>query len=170
RGGLREALRFFHTTDPAITGKRTIEGAAAEGGARLGVVSVEPLGLDVPMFDITTATGGFISDRVVGPNCYARRAAPYPALDAGHDFDSKIVVKVNAPQRVRAELAAPRWRGEHVAMGTNVDCYQRAEGRYRLMPGILAALRDAANPFSILTKGTLILRDADLLAEPAQLT
>ena len=80
------------------------------------------------------------------------------------------MVKVNAPERVRAELAAPRWRGEHIAMGTNVDCYQRAEGRYRLMPGILAALRDAANPFSILTKGTLILRDADLLAEAAEVT
>ena len=102
--------------------------------------------------------------------CFARQSHTYLDLDAGHDFDSKIVVKVNAPERVRAELAAPRWRGEHIAMGTNVDCYQRAEGRYRLMPGILAALRDAANPFSILTKGTLILRDADLLAEAAEVT
>ena len=55
-------------------------------------------------------------------------------------------------------------------MGTNVDCYQRAEGRYQLMPGIIEALRDAANPFSILTKGTLILRDLDLLAEAAEVT
>ena len=77
------------------------------------------------------------------------------------------MVKVNAPELARRELAAPRWAGEHVAMGTNVDCYQRAEGRYRLMPGIIGALRDAANPFSILTKGTLILRDLDLLAEAA---
>ena len=61
--------------------------------------------------------------------CYARQSHTYLDLDAGHDFDSKIVVKVNAPERVRAELAAPRWRGEHIAMGTNVDCYQRAEGR-----------------------------------------
>src|SRR5262252_265950 len=102
--------------------------------------------------------------------CFARRSHTYLDLDFGHDFDSKIVVKVNAPDLVRRELAAPRWRGEPIAMGTNVDCYQRAEGRYRLMPGILAALRDAANPFSILTKGTLILRDADLLAEAAGLT
>src|SRR3712207_7338578 len=55
-------------------------------------------------------------------------------------------------------------------MGTNVDCYQRAEGRYRLMPGILAALRDFANPFSILTKGTLILRDLELLRQAAAVT
>jgi DNA repair photolyase len=170
RGGLKEALRFFHTTDPAITRKRTIEGTAIKSDARLGVVSVEPLGLDLPMFDITTGTGDFIADGVVSHNCFARQTHTYLDLDAGHDFDSKIVVKVNAPQRVRAELAAPRWRGEHIAMGTNVDCYQRAEGRYRLMPGILAALRDAANPFSILTKGTLILRDTDLLEEAAEVT
>ena len=170
RGGLREALRFFHTTDPAITRKRSIEGVAIKSDAPLGVVSVEPLGLDVPMYDITTGTGDFIADGVVSHNCFARRSHTYLDLDAGHDFNTKIVVKVNAPERVRAELAAPRWRGEHIAMGTNVDCYQRAEGRYRLMPGILAALRDAANPFSILTKGTLILRDADLLAEAAEVT
>ena len=170
RGGLREALRFFHTTDPAITRKRSIEGVAIKSDAPLGVASVEPLGLDVPMYDITTGTGDFIADGVVSHNCFARQSHTYLDLDAGHDFDSKIVVKVNAPERVRAELAAPRWRGEHIAMGTNVNCYQRAEGRYRLMPGILAALRDAANPFSILTKGTLILRDADLLAEAAEVT
>lgn len=100
--------------------------------------------------------------------CFARSTHTYLDLDPGHDFDSKIVVKVNAAELVRKELAAPRWRGEHIAMGTNVDVYQRAEGRYRLMPGILAALRDARNPFSILTKGSLILRDIDLLAQAAE--
>src|SRR6516225_8147914 len=102
--------------------------------------------------------------------CFARKSHTYLDFDSGHDFDSKIVVKINAPELARKELAAPRWRGEHIAMGTNVDCYQRAEGRYRLMPGILTALRDAANPFSILTKGTLILRDLDLIAEAAEVT
>ncbi len=102
--------------------------------------------------------------------CFARRTHRYLDLDTGRDFDSQIVVKTNAPELLRRELAAPRWRGEHVAMGTNVDCYQRAEGRYRLMPGILTALRDAANPFSILTKGTLILRDLDLLRSAAAVT
>ncbi|MFI6297223.1 Rv2578c family radical SAM protein [Nonomuraea sp. NPDC050790] len=102
--------------------------------------------------------------------CFARNTHTYLDLDAGLDFDSKVVVKVNAPELTRRELAAPRWTGAHVAMGTNVDCYQRAEGRYGLMRGILAALRDAANPFSILTKGTLILRDLDLLTEAAQVT
>ncbi|WP_432933849.1 Rv2578c family radical SAM protein [Microbispora sp. CA-135349] len=102
--------------------------------------------------------------------CFARKTHEYLDLDSGRDFDSKIVVKVNAPDLVRRELAAPRWGGHPIAMGTNVDCYQRAEGRYRLMPGILAALRDARNPFSILTKGSLILRDLGLLAEAAEVT
>jgi DNA repair photolyase len=102
--------------------------------------------------------------------CFARSTHTYLDLDGGHDFDSKVVVKVNAAQLARRELAAPRWAGGHVAMGTNVDCYQRAEGRYRLMPGIISALRDARNPFSILTKGTLILRDLDLIAEAAEVT
>ena len=102
--------------------------------------------------------------------CFARNTHTYLDLDAGLDFNSKIIVKVNAPDLARKGLAAPRWAGEHIAMGTNVDCYQRAEGKYRLMPGIISALRDAANPFSILTKGTLILRDLDLLCEAAQVT
>jgi DNA repair photolyase len=102
--------------------------------------------------------------------CFARNTHTYLDLDAGHDFDSKIVVKVNAPELLRRELAAPRWSGASIAMGTNVDCYQRAEGRYRLMRGILSALRDHANPFSILTKGTLITRDLDLLRQAAQVT
>ena len=170
RGGLKEVLRFFHTTDPAITRKRTIDDMAIKSDARLNVVSIEPLGLHLPMFDITTGTGDFIANGVVSHNCFARNSHTYLDLDSGHDFDSKIVVKVNAPDLVRKELAAPKWRGEHIAMGTNVDCYQRAEGRYRLMPGILTALRDAANPFSILTKGTLILRDLDLIAAAAEVT
>jgi DNA repair photolyase len=122
------------------------------------------------MFDITTGTGDFIAGGVVSHNCFARNTHTYLDLDSGADFDSQIIVKVNAPDLLRRELAAPRWQGDHIAMGTNVDCYQRAEGRYRLMPGILTALRDHANPFSILTKGSLILRDLDLLEQAAQVT
>lgn len=102
--------------------------------------------------------------------CFARKTHSYLDLDTGLGFDSQIVVKVNAPELLRTHLGSRRWHGEHIAMGTNVDCYQRAEGRYRLMPGIIAALRDHANPFSILTKGTLILRDLDLLKQAAEVT
>ena len=102
--------------------------------------------------------------------CFARNTHTYLDLGAGLDFDTKVVVKVNAPSLLRAELAKPSWGGHHVAMGTNVDCYQRAEGRYRLMPGILSALTQASNPFSILTKGSLILRDLPLLERAAEVT
>jgi DNA repair photolyase len=102
--------------------------------------------------------------------CFARKTHSYLDLDTGLDFDSQIVVKTNAPELLRRQLGSRRWQGEHIAMGTNVDCYQRAEGRYRLMPGIIGALRDHANPFSILTKGTLILRDLELLVQAAEVT
>ena len=169
-GGLREALRFFHTVDPAITRKRDISGKAIKGNAPLRVVSIEPLGIDLPMFDITTGTGDFIANGLVSHNCFARKTHTYLDLDYGHDFDTRIVVKVNAPELLRKELTQPKWTGEHIAMGTNVDTYQRGEGRYRLMRGIIEGLRDFANPFSILTKGTLILRDLDLLVQSASVT
>ncbi|MFE9689029.1 intein-containing Rv2578c family radical SAM protein [Micromonospora sp. NPDC005806] len=169
-GGLPARLRFLHLTDPAITRKRSIEGAALKCRAALRVVSIEELGLELPLWDITTGTGDFIANGVVSHNCFARNTHTYLDLDAGADFDRKVIVKVNAGELVRRELAAPRWRGAHIAMGTNVDCYQRAEGRYQLMPQIIEALRDFANPFSILTKGTLLLRDLPLLRQTAEVT
>ncbi|MDP9243304.1 MAG: radical SAM protein, partial [Actinomycetota bacterium] len=95
--------------------------------------------------------------------CFARPTHTYLDMNAGRDFESRIVVKVNAPQVLRRQLGAKRWKGEPIAMGTNTDPYQRAEGRYRLMPEIIRALTDYGNPFSVLTKGTLILRDVGLL-------
>lgn len=100
--------------------------------------------------------------------CFARKTHTYLDFDAGLDFDTRIVVKVNAPEVLRRELARPSWGREPVAMGTNVDCYQRAEGRYRLMPGIIGALAGSGTPLSILTKGTLMLRDVPILKSAAQ--
>jgi DNA repair photolyase len=102
--------------------------------------------------------------------CFARVTHTYMDMNAGRDFESKIVVKVNAPELLRRELRARKWKGEPIAMGTATDPYQRAEGRYRLMRGIIESLTEFRNPFSILTKGTLILRDLDLLEEAAAVT
>jgi DNA repair photolyase len=99
--------------------------------------------------------------------CFARNTHTYLDLDAGEDFDTQIVVKTNIVDVLRRELARPSWRGEPVAMGTNTDPYHRAEGRYRLMPGIIEALTEARTPFSILTKGVLLRRDLPLLAGAA---
>ena len=163
------ALRFRHLT--GIDGAPLdASGVGVRGSKELAVADIEDLGLTLPLFDISTGTSDFIADGVVSHNCFARHSHTYLDLDAGLDFDTKVVVKVNAGELIRRELAAPRWSGAPIAMGTNVDVYQRAEGRYRLMPEILTALRDHANPFSILTKGTLILRDLDLLRQAAEVT
>jgi len=169
-GGLRERLRFFHTVDPAITRKRAIEGMALKSRNRPRVVSIESLHVEIPMYDITTGTGDFIADGVVSHNCFARPTHEYLNLDPATDFDRVIVVKVNAVEKLRAELAPRRWRGHHIAMGTNTDPYQRAEGKYRLTQGIIEVLGEARNPFSILTKGTLVLRDLDRLVDAARRT
>jgi DNA repair photolyase len=102
--------------------------------------------------------------------CFARPTHTYLDFDAGRDFEKEIVVKVNAPEVLRAQLRRPSWSGEHIAMGTNTDPYQWVEGRYRLMRGIWEALRDHANPCSVLTKSPLVLRDLDLLREVAAVT
>jgi len=95
--------------------------------------------------------------------CFARGTHSYLEFDTGHDFDTQIVVKTNIGTVLRKEVSAPKWRREHVAMGTNTDPYQRAEGRYRLMPDIISALANNGTPFSILTKGTVLSRDLRLL-------
>ena len=170
RGGLRERLRFFHLVDPAIRRKLDIDGLALKSDADTRVVSVEPLGGAERLYDITTGTGDFIANGVVSHNCFARPTHKYLDFDAGRDFEREIVVKVNAPEVVRAELRRPSWKGEHVAMGTNTDPYQWVESRYKLMPGIWEAFRDARNPCSILTKSPLLLRDIELLKEIAAVT
>ncbi|GAA1111471.1 Rv2578c family radical SAM protein [Kribbella jejuensis] len=96
--------------------------------------------------------------------CFARPTHKYLELDTGQDFDRQIVVKTNVAEVLRRELARPSWNREPVALGTNTDPYQRAEGRYRLMPGIIKALASSGTPLSILTKGTLLRRDLGLLS------
>ena len=99
--------------------------------------------------------------------CFARGTHEYLELDAGHDFDSQIVVKINVAEVLAKELRRGTWEREQVMLGTNTDPYQRAEGRYKLMPGIINALAESGTPFSILTKGTLLRRDLPLLQEAA---
>lgn len=170
RGGLRERLRFFHTVDPAVRRRLDVKGMAVTSDAHTAIVSIEPVGTATRLFDITTGTGDFIANGVVSHNCFARPTHTYLDFNAGRDFEREIIVKVNAPEVVAMELARPSWQGEHVAMGTNTDPYQWVESRYRLMPGIWEAMRDARNPCSILTKSPLLLRDLELMREIAAVT
>jgi DNA repair photolyase len=100
--------------------------------------------------------------------CFARPTHEYLDLDCGTDFDTQVVVKTNVADVLRRELHRRSWQRETVALGTNTDPYQRAEGRYALMPGIIGALADSGTPFSILTKGTLLRRDLPLIADAAK--
>jgi DNA repair photolyase len=102
--------------------------------------------------------------------CFARPTHTYLDMNAREDFEREIVVKVNVPELVRKELAKPSWKGDHVALGTNTDPYQWVEGRYKLMRGIWEAMRDYANPCSVLTKSPLLLRDLDLMKELVEVT
>lgn len=99
--------------------------------------------------------------------CFARPTHTYLGWDAGRDFEREIVVKTNTPERLRAELSRPSWRRELVALGTNTDPYQWVEGRYRMMPEILAALESAGTPVSVLSKSPLVLRDIEIYSRMA---
>ncbi len=99
--------------------------------------------------------------------CFARSTHTYLDFNAGRDFEREIIVKVNAPEVLRAELARASWRRELVAIGTNTDPYQWVESRYRMMPEVLADLHGARTPVSVLTKSPLVLRDIEQYVEMA---
>ena len=167
-GGLPVRRRFFELTRPAITRKLSVDGLAVKTTSDLRVVSITPLSGERELIDITTGTGDFVANGVISHNCFARGTHQYLDLDGGADFDSQIVVKTNVVEVLQRELRRGSWQHETVALGTNTDPYQRAEGRYKLMPGIIQALADSGTPMSILTKGTLIRRDIPLLIEAAK--
>lgn len=167
-GGLREHLRFFHTVDPAIVRKRDISGQAVKSDTSLGVVSIEPLGKAMRLYDVTTETEDFIADGVVSHNCYARPSHAYLELSPGLDFETKLFAKTNAAELLREELARPGYQPSPIALGANTDCYQPIERKYRITRQILEVLAECEHPVTIVTKSALIERDLDLLAPMAE--
>jgi DNA repair photolyase len=99
--------------------------------------------------------------------CYVRAFEQRADRPSDHRYGTSIRVKVNVAERLRAQLTRASWRGEPVAIGAATDPYQPAEGRYRLTRACVEALRDVSNPFHIITRGPLVVRDADVLAEAA---
>jgi len=166
-GGLGKTRRPHLTTSNELLGLSSSAGESYAPSNRRGITSIEPLGMELPLYDITTGTGNFIANGVVSHNCFARPTHTYLDLDAGRDFEREIVVKVNVPEVARAELSRPSWKREQVALGTNTDPYQWVESRYELMPGIWRALLDSDTPCSLVTKSPLALRDIDVLRELA---
>jgi DNA repair photolyase len=166
-GGLGEHLRFFHSVDPAIRRKCDIAGQAVKSEARLGVVSVEPLGKAMRLYDITTETEDFIANGVVSHNCYARPSHAYLELSPGLDFETKLFAKTNAAEVLRETLAKPGYRPSPIALGANTDCYQPIERKHKITRSILEVLAECDHPVTMVTKSALIERDLDLLGPMA---
>jgi DNA repair photolyase len=167
-GGLREQLRFFHSVDPAITRKRDIAGQAVKSQARLGVLSIEPLGKAMRLYDITTETEDFIANGIVSHNCYARPTHAYRNLSPGIDFETRLFAKVNAAEKLREELSRPGYRCEVISIGANTDPYQPIEREHRITRGILEVCAEFNQPVGIVTKNAMVERDLDILAPMAQ--
>jgi DNA repair photolyase len=97
--------------------------------------------------------------------CYARRYHAQFEMDADDEFASVILVKKNFPEVLARQLARPSWKGDYIAVGTATDCYQPIEGHYKLTRRSIEALLRARNPMGVITKGPMVVRDRDLLAD-----
>jgi DNA repair photolyase len=168
KGGLGEHLRFFHTFRPAITRKLDITGQAIKGDAKLRVVSIEPMGKAMRLYDITTETEDFIANGVVSHNCFARPSHAYLGLSPGLDFETRLSAKVNAAEKLREELAKPGYRCEPLTIGVNTDAYQPIERQHKITRSILEVASETNHPVSLITKSALIERDLDILAPMAK--
>jgi DNA repair photolyase len=167
RGGCSEHLRFFHLTNPAITRKWDLAGRAFNTLKDLRVVSITAVG-ERELYDITTGTGDFIANGVISHNCYARPTHEYLDLGAGTDFDTKIVVKHDAPELLRATFDKPSWQGELVMFSGVTDCYQAIEAQLELTKRCLEVCLEYRNPVAVISKSALIERDVGLFAELAK--
>ena len=167
KGGLREHLRFFHTVRPAITRKLNLEGQAIKSDARLKVMSIEPLGYAMRLYDITTGTGDFIANGVVSHNCFARPSHAYIGLSPGIDFETRLSVKVNAAEKLREEISKPGYKCEPLTVAVNTDAYQPIERQQRITRAVMELCHETNHPVSIITKSALVERDIDLLAPMA---
>jgi DNA repair photolyase len=143
---------------------RMLEGEWVEASHGLRVVSIEPL-QPMWLYDITTGTEDFIANGVVSHNCYARPSHAYMDLSPGLDFETHIFYKADAAQLLRAELGKRNYVCKPITVGANTDPYQPLERRLKVTRSILEVLRDTRHPVSIITKGSLIARDLDLLAD-----
>lgn len=168
RGGIVEHLRFFHITQPVIRRKQNIEGCAIKTKADLRVVNIEALG-ERELYDITTETGDFIANGVISHNCYARPSHEYLGFSSGLDFETKIMVKLDAPELLAKEFAGKLWKPQTVVFSGNTDCYQPAERKLQLTRRCLEVFLKYRNPVSLITKNALIQRDIDLLGDLASM-
>jgi DNA repair photolyase len=161
-GRLADRMRFFAVCRPAIA--RKVRGVfGKEMNCDPDVIhAVEP-GAVSDVVDIQTSTRTFFAAGLATHNCYARPTHEYLGFSAGLDFESRIMVKDDAPVLLRRALASPRWEPQVVALSGNTDCYQPVERRLGLTRRCLEVFAEFRNPVGVVTKSALVARDADLL-------
>ncbi len=166
-GTLLDRVRFFSDCQPAI--QRKIDGLfGREMNLEPEMVrAIEP-GPLMDVVDIQTSTRTFCAAGLATHNCYARPTHEYLGFSAGLDFETKILVKEDAPELLRRELSSPRWKPKVIAISGVTDCYQPIERRLGLTRRCLEVLAEFRNPVVIITKNFLVTRDRDLLAELAR--
>ncbi len=165
------AAKRYATGGGSSYAYRTFDRLAGEvAGTPLGraVSRIEPLGRAMRLYDITTETEDFVANGVVSHNCYARPSHAYLELSPGLDFETKIFAKTNAAELLRAELAKPGYQPSPIALGSNTDCYQPVERKYRITRQILEVLAECEHPVTMVTKSALVERDLDLLGPMAE--
>lgn len=156
------------TTNDRLLGADTRDRPPPDGqlmnpSASLKVESVAAVGSMSTLFDITTGTGDFIANGIVNHNCYARPSHEYLGFGAGTDFERKLMVKRRAPELLREAFEKRSWRGELVVFSGNTDCYQPLEKTLELTRRCLEVCLEYKNPVHVITKGTTVERDFDLL-------
>jgi DNA repair photolyase len=165
-GRFTDRMRFFAVCRPTIARK-----VQALFGRELcsdpdPVVAVER-GPAIDVVDIQTSTRTFFAAGLATHNCYARPSHEYLGFSAGLDFERRIMVKEDAPRLLRAALSSPRWEPQVVALSGNTDCYQPVERRLGITRRCLEVFAEFRNPVGVVTKSSLVLRDADLLGQLA---
>ena len=143
-------------------------GQVVNSSTQLAVTSIEPLGKTMRLYDITTGSEDFIANGVVSHNCYARPSHAYVGLSPGLDFETKLFYKADAAKVLESELAAPRYKCVPIMLGANTDPYQPIEKTHQVTRSLLEVLLRCKHPVTITTKGALVARDVDLLAEFAR--
>lgn len=166
-GRMLDRMRFFAVVRPAIARKLR---ALFDREMNLDPEPVEALEMGPvrDVVDIQTSTRTFFAAGLATHNCYARPSHEYLGWNAGLDFETRLLVKDDAPALLRQKLASKHWQPEVIALSGNTDCYQPVERRLKITRGVLEVLRDFRNPVGVITKSALVARDADLLGELAQ--
>lgn len=166
-GGLLERMRFFAVCRPAIP-RRWLALFDRDLDAEPEPIAAIERGPVRDVVDIQTSTRTFFAAGLATHNCYARPSHEYLGWNAGLDFETRLLVKTDAPELLRQKLAAPRWEPDVIALSGNTDCYQPVERRLKITRGVLEVLREFRNPVGVITKSALVARDADVLADLAR--